>query len=106
MFPYSRVISEFKQTDNIYFMFVSKSPLVFIIIISETARQNKTNFLSYVSLLEMEKSPSVSKIRIPSQLLKFYNLMYVPYIPLVHLPVLVMKSHPNKKLSRVDFPEL
>ena len=56
--------------------------------------------------MEIENNPSVSKISMPSQLLKFYNLIYVPYIPLVHLPVLVMKSHPNKKFNNVDLPEL
>ena len=30
--------------------------------------------------------------------------MYVPYIPLVHLPVFVRKLHPNKKFNNVDLP--
>ena len=31
--------------------------------------------------------------------------MYVPYTPLVHLPSLTAKRHPNKKFNKVDFPE-
>jgi hypothetical protein len=67
---------EFKQIYKICFILFSKSPLVFIKIISETAKQNNTSFLSNVALLARENKPSVSKMRIPSQLYwLYYNLM-------------------------------
>jgi len=91
---------------------LSISPLKLTRTTSETAKQKVTNFLSNKLLYSVSFSsnspnkPSVSNINIPSRILKLASFKKVPYIPLVHLPELEEKSHPNKKLSKVDFPEL
>jgi hypothetical protein len=92
---------------------LSKFPRTLIIVKSETAKQNRTNFeskffLSFLSLqLVSEKSPSVSITNIDEfWWSESFSLKYVPYNPRVHLPSLTEKSQPNKKLSKVDLPEL
>ena len=77
---------------------------MFIIIIWEIERQKSVIFLSYSgSFFSILYSPSVSITKIWSKP-GIVDLTTVPYTPFVHLQSLTEKSHPNKKLSKVDFP--
>ena len=114
IFSYVKASNLSQLDSSILVDLLSRFPFVLIITKSEIAKQNRTSFESKSFLLEasflltLANNPYVSTRNIPShpEKCKFENLKKVPYTPFVHLPSLVPKSHPNKKLRRVDLPEL
>ena len=92
-------------TSSTVFTAVLSSPLILIRRKFDTAKQKIAKRRSYfASYLSIEKSPSLSRMRISSAFSTFV-LKSIPLRPFVHRPALTWNLAPIKKLRRVDLPD-